>query len=70
LLLLAGPRLGDRIIGHSQLYGQPNASDAIWADQTAYFEQYGPLTNVMLLRAYFYDGEWHDPGEFKGLQTW
>jgi len=24
----------------------------------------------MMLRAYFYDGEWHDPGEFKGLQFW
>ena len=68
--LWTGPQKGDAIIGHSELIGHPNASDAAWADYTPYFQQYGPITNIMMLRAYFYDGEWHDPGEFKGLQFW
>lgn len=29
-----------------------------------------PLSKFVLYKAWYYDGEWHDPGELKGIQAW
>uniref|UniRef100_A0A383VG82 Uncharacterized protein n=1 Tax=Tetradesmus obliquus TaxID=3088 RepID=A0A383VG82_TETOB len=60
----------DPVVGYSSLYGRPAPNDTVWHNQEWAFRMYGPLSRFTLFKAWYYDGEWHDPGELKGLQTW
>jgi hypothetical protein len=64
------PSKDDPIIGYSPFYGFKDPKDVIWFNQEIAFRRYGPLSQFILYKAWYYDGEWHDPGELKGLQTW
>lgn len=66
----AGPWRFDRIVFNSPLLGKANMSDSAWHDDTWAFRRYGPISRLTLYKAWFYDGVWHNPGEFKGIQTW
>lgn len=45
-------------------------SDSAWHDDTWAFRAFGALSRLTLYKAWFYDGAWHNPGEFKGIQAW
>lgn len=66
----ASPSKYDAIVGNSSLYGHANMSDAVAHDDTWAFRRYGPVSRLTLYKAWYYDGAWHDPGEFKGIQAW
>lgn len=55
---IAGPAKTDPIVGYSDFYGHPNASDAIWHDETWAFSSHGPISKMALYKAWFYDGSW------------
>jgi hypothetical protein len=65
-----GPTRFDPIVSNSTLYGRPNMSDSVWHDDTWAHKRWGPISRLTLYKAWYYDGEWHDPGEFKGIQAW
>jgi hypothetical protein len=67
---LAVPSKVDPVVGYSNLYGRPAPNDTVWHNQEWAFRMYGPLSQFTLFKAWYYDGEWHDPGELKGLQSW
>ncbi|KAF6256750.1 hypothetical protein COO60DRAFT_1528060 [Scenedesmus sp. NREL 46B-D3] len=64
------PSKVDPVVGYSNLYGRPTPNDTVWHNQEWAFRMHGPLSRFTLFKAWFYDGEWHDPGELKGLQSW
>ncbi|KAI8468130.1 MAG: hypothetical protein J3K34DRAFT_20174 [Monoraphidium minutum] len=71
-LRCADPARGDPVVAYGPLYGQPNASDSAWHDDTRAFMAHGPITAMEL---YHSGSGWHDPyigfhpgGEFKGVR--
>jgi hypothetical protein len=64
------PSRHDPVVGISRLLGLRNRSDSMRHDDAWAFRRHGPISRLTLFKAWYYDGEWHDPGELKGMQSW
>jgi hypothetical protein len=64
--LLAAPAKGDPVIAYSPLYGHENITDSAWHDDTAAFQEYGPITAIEVFKS----ERWHDPYVVRLARAW